>query len=325
MVQTHVKRNEEGHMIKNAVFVLACACAMPVWADHAPGGLEMPNLKPLLDHEAKLVDTLRQYDLREKAFAEWDATLAKQYALAGDPALAKQELKHAEQRYERIQKLYEEVLQRYPNNARALTYYGEILYDFRKDIPKALEEWKMASVIDPKLADPLNDLAIHYCRFGEYSDGLRYFDEALKLEPNNPDFLFNVTQIYLINNFQVGKIKKWSQQKVYREAMKMSKRATDLLPTSYQLAEDYAVNFFAASRFGVKPDWRDAATAWEKARELAIAPDRIFYTWLNEARAWKQCPDPVRERKCLIEARKLRPSDNVVKELLAELDRGKKG
>jgi len=154
---------------------------------------------------------------------------------------------------------------------------------------------------------------------GEYEEGVRYFDQALKLEPDNPDFLYNIAQNYLIYNDQIAKIRKWPQDKVYREAMKASKRAAELSPASYDLAEDYAVNFFAAERFQVTPEWSDAAKAWEKARGLAIYPDRVFYTWLNEARAWKRALNKEKALECLLEARKLQPESAAVKNLLTEV------
>jgi tetratricopeptide (TPR) repeat protein len=302
------------------LLMLACVWAVPALAETQPTAPDTSNLAPLLKKEAQLVQTVRRYDLQEKALADWDTAMAKRLADAGEAALAKEKAQQAQKRYEQIQTMYEEILKHYPNNARALNYYGEILYDFGRDEDKALESWKMSSTLDPKLPEPLNNLGIHYCHVGSYEDGVRYLDQALKLDPDNPDFLFNIAQNYLIYNTQIGAIKKWSQEKVYHEAMKASKRAAELSPASYDLAEDYAVNFFAAERFNITPDWADAAAAWEKARELAIYPDRVFFTWLNEARAWKRGLNKEKALKCLLEARKLQPESEAVKTLTTEVE-----
>ncbi|MBI5095939.1 MAG: hypothetical protein HZB26_26330 [Candidatus Hydrogenedentes bacterium] len=304
----------------NALIVLAFMWAAPAPDDATVPKMDVPNLESLTSKEAELVQTVRRFDLQQKALADWDRRLADYHDRANEPALAKDKHRQAEQRYAQIQTMYEQLLKRYPNNARVLNYYGEILYDYRKDIPKAIESWKMANVFDSKLPEPLNNLGIHYCHYGEYVDGFRYFDEALKLDPDNPDFLYNVAQNYLIYRQQAAEIKKWPVEKVYHEAMKLSKRAAELSPNSYELVEDYAVNFFAAEEFDVKANWREAAGAWQKARAAAIERDQIFFTWLNEARAWKRDLNKDKALECLLEARKLQPESDVVKRLLAEVN-----
>jgi tetratricopeptide (TPR) repeat protein len=98
--------------------------------------------------------------------------------------------------------------------------------------------------------------------------------------------------------------------------MKLSKRAAELKPTDYSLAQDYAVNFFVADQFSAQPDWDSAAAAWQKARGQARRIDEVFYTWMNEARAWMRKPDPARAETCLQEALKIYPDNDVAKSLL---------
>ncbi len=53
-------------------------------------------------------------------------------------------------------------------------------------------------------------------------------EEALEVEPDNPDFLYNATQLYLNFYPQVAKRYEWPKKKVYHEAMKMSRKAAKL-------------------------------------------------------------------------------------------------
>ncbi|MEA3366315.1 MAG: hypothetical protein U9Q79_11810, partial [Candidatus Hydrogenedentes bacterium] len=107
-------------------------------------------------------------------------------------------------------------------------------------------------------------------------------------------------------------------KKVYRRAMKMSKKAAEL-SNEYELIEDYAVNFFAAEHFQLEADWGDAARAWQWAREEARTDVEEFYTWLNEARVWIEDGKEAKARTCLEEALKLRPESEVAANLLSKL------
>lgn len=282
-----------------------------------PGAVdELAPLHKLIDDEDKVVTALRQFDLTQQALFKMDIELAQEYNKAGDGDAAKAKVNQANHRIELVRKAYEEVLKRYPKNARAQNYYGEVLYDRYKDYPKAIECWKLAAALDGKYSEPLNNLALHYFHFGDHEMGFHYMEKAMKLDPNNPDYLYNAVQIYMIHWPEVQKRKKWSKEKIYKEAMKMSRRAAELLPHDFSLQEDYAVNFFAAERFDVKADWQAAAQAWEKARAQAYLQDDIFYTWLNEARVWKEVANWERAESCLKEALAIHPDSTAAKNLL---------
>jgi len=277
---------------------------------------QLAPLHKLMDDEDKVVEALRQFDVTQQALFKMDIDLAAEYNESGDTDAAKAKIAQANHRIELVRKAYEEVLKRYPKNAKALNYYGEILYDRYKDYPKAIECWKTSAVLDSKFSPPLNNLALYDFHFGDHEMGFHYLEKAMKLDPDNPDYLYNAVQIYLIHWPEVQKRKKWSKKHVYKVAMKMSRRAAELLPHDFSLQEDYAVNFFAADRFDIKPDWREAAKAWEKARAQAYKQDDIFYTWLNEARVWKKVGNWERAQSCLKEALAIHPDSTAAKNLL---------
>jgi tetratricopeptide (TPR) repeat protein len=301
--------------------LLLLAASVAAVANDASPALpdELAHLNELVGQEKALVDAVRAFAKAQTALAESELKQADAHAQAGEKDLAETKHKQAMQRFEVIRKAYEFALHHYPNNARAQNYYGEVLYDRFGEIPGALRAWELAMALDPKLSAPLNNLAIHYCHIGEYERGLQYYDEAIKLDPNNPDYLFNLAQTYLIHFPIVQQYRKWDKQKVYREAMKLSKKAVRLDPKDFELVQDYALNFFAAENFGVKANWKEAAKAWAQARGVARNDNERFNGWLNEARVWIRANQKPTARTCLEEALKIRPENELTKRLLTDL------
>ena len=283
---------------------------------------ELSQLNALVGDEAKLVDAVRQFDVLQQALIDWDSDLMAEAGRNSDEEEAKKRSASIEQRRQVLDKAYTVVLAYYPKNARALNYYGEFLYDQRGEIAGAISKWKMAIAEDPKLSLPYNNLGIYYTHTGQYKMGLAAYDKAIELEPDNPDFKYNVAQTYLINRPQVKEEYQWDDKRLYKEAMKLSKQAAELKPTDYELQQDYAVNFFAAENFGVKADWAEAAKAWQTARAQATQLDQVFFTWLNEARAWLQIPNHAKASICLQEALKIVPDSQAAKTLLERTHSG---
>jgi tetratricopeptide (TPR) repeat protein len=280
---------------------------------------ELDHLKALVVQENQLVDAARDFDKAQTRLGEGELEEAQELAKSGHVDEAKEKKEQALRRFRQIRTAYEFVLHHYPKNARAKTYHGEVLYDRFGDMETAVKDWVEAATLDPKLSSPYNDLGIHYCHFGEYTKGLQYYDKALELDPDNPDYLYNIVQTYLTNFPEVQSYRKWDKKKVYRQAMKLSKKAAKLAPNDFDLVRDYAMNFFAAENFGVKADWKDAAEAWQRALPLARNDAERLNAWLNEARVWKQAKDPAKARSCIEEVLKIQPNNAVVKRLLSEL------
>lgn len=279
---------------------------------------ELAFLEPLAaDHKA-LVEAIRTFDKREAALAKLEKNWAGKAAGEGDAAAAREKKLHTQQRYALIRQAYEYGLEHYNDNAVLHNYYGEILYDAFGDQDAALKEWQMATALDSTFSPPYNNLAIHYCHFGDYRLGLQYYDQAIQLSPDNPDYLFNLAQMYLVNFPKVEEIRGWPRERVFQEAIALSKKAAQLAPNDFDLAQDYAVNFFAADNFGVQADWNEAAKAWQQARRITGAPDKVFYTLLNEGRVWYRSGNKSKAVACFEKALALRPQDNVAQALLEQ-------
>jgi tetratricopeptide (TPR) repeat protein len=292
--------------------------AAPPQAD-APAGELLP-LAEIIHLEDKALDAIRRFDLLQHEFAAWDVDMARRLHGKGDEAAAQMKLEDARSRMDGIRWTYEAFLEHYPRNARALNYLGELLYDAFHEEAAAIRNWKMAASIDPELSMVFNNMGIHYCHRGDYAMGFRCFERTLELEPDNPDYLFNVAQIYLTNRRQAMERYGWKPKRLYKEAMELSRRATEQAPDDFTLAQDYAVNFFVGEEMGVEPDWKAAADAWKRARSLAEYEDQVFFAWLNEARAAAKGGLKARALAALEQALLLKPESKAAKSLKQELE-----
>lgn len=297
-----------------AILTAAClASAQPLPEAAEP-------LNDLMSDEDRALELLRDFHLVQMQLLEWDIALARDLQAQGDTFAAQTKVEDARERAKTVRTAYEAFLDAYPKNALAHNYYGELLYDEFGDHAAGLQQWKLALMLDEDLARAANNLAIHYSHAGDYMLAFRHLDKALDLEPDNPDFLFNAVQIYLTNSPQAMEHYGWDQEKLYKEAMKMSARAAELASDDFQVVQDYAVNFFAAERFGVEANWRAAADAWKQTRALADSPGDVYFTWLNEARAAIEGGMAERAAACLAEARTFQPDSPAIGALEEKLD-----
>ena len=283
---------------------------------------ELAYLEALASDQAELVIVVRRFDLQQQGLIDWDRALIEEYMLEGKRDLAATKQAGIEKRVGLIRTAWAYVTERYPNNARALNYYGEFMYDYGREQTRAVQNWRVAVQLDDKLAAAHNNLGIHYFHTGDYRKGLDHLQRALVLEDDNSDFLYNMSQIYLVFFPQVGEMLDLPKEKLYKEAMRMSKKAVELAPDDYDVLLDYATNFYAGEQFNVEIDWEAAAHAWRQARAQASTNVQIFFTYLNEGRAWIRSDKKENAIEALDAAAVLRPDSRVVEQLLTKARRG---
>lgn len=209
-------------------------------------------------------------------------------------------------------------IKHFEHSASAHNFNGTVLYDVFGKQMEAVKEWLTSVSLDSNYSDPHNNLGMHYFHAGEYTLGFKHMDRALELEPKNADYCYNMAQNYLIFRPQSEKHRGWDAARVYKEAMKLSKKAAKLAPDDFEIVQDYAVNFIAAENFGVEPDWKSAVKAWQSARKLATTDVDRYFTWLNEGRAWRAMDNRKEAKRCFEESLKLQPNSDVTKRLLEE-------
>ena len=278
---------------------------------------EKARIDGLLANETAAGDKMRAYDRLHQKLADIFAQRAQKLEKEGNREGAKPDVQRANAELTLARQAYELALQRYPDRAELHNYYGELLFDRFDEQEKGVGEWKRAVELDMKLGRAHNNLGIYLCHAGEYAEGLGHLDKAVQLEPDNPDYLYNLAQVYLVNRPQVMAIRKWTADELYKAAMTASETAAKLAPNDFELVVDYARNFFVAEQMGLTPEWESAAKAWQLARGLARNEEEKFNAWLNEARVWYKAGKSGKAAKCCEEALKIRPQSMVAQELLS--------
>lgn len=305
-------------MVYRYVLIVALVLgALPSFAQQKlPANAEY--LRTLVNDQNALVDAARGYHLQQIDLTDWDYEIVQDNGETGDEVVTTTKAESMRKRIDSIREVWEFVLAAYPNSARAMNYFGEFWYDTGGNSAAAINYWKRAIAVDSKLALAHNNLGIYYFHTGDYRNGLRSIETAVELEPKNPDILFNITQMYLNHFPAIAELSGVSKQKLYQQAMKYSAQAATLAPTDFSLAQDYAVNFFAAENFELEADWAEAAMAWQKAQALASTEQDRFYSILNEARCWIRAEQPATALPRLEAAQVIEPESEVVETLIAE-------
>ena len=275
-------------------------------------------LKQYLNDQSEFERKARAFDKLHIAIARSHYLEARVLEDQGDAEGAVNASAMAQKNLQWVKEAYDLGLAHFDNSPMLHNFYGELIHDYFGRANEASKHWNRAVQLDSKCARAHNNLGMYYCHAGMYAMGVNSLDESLKLEPNNPDFLFNMTQVYLTHFPQIMQIRKWPRDKVYQEAMKISERAIRYAPDDFQLLRDYALNYFLGESFDVKVDWRKAARAWQAARPHAHTDAERFNTWLNEARVHLRNDDRNRANACLDSARAIWPDSPVVKRLLED-------
>ena len=93
------------------------------------------------------------------------------------------------QHYEDAKKLFESLEDKFPLD-------GEVIG--RAQIYLQACAKKLAAVIPvrPVTADDLYDQGVHALNNGDYDQAKQYFEKALKLNPNEPDFLYSLAAVH---------------------------------------------------------------------------------------------------------------------------------
>ena len=305
------------------LFLYASVCA----AERTPHGQDAEGISadyPVeLDVLREDLDDQKRFERRARAFEKLHVVIARGYYLQarqleekGETEGALAASQKAQHHLQTAKKAYDMGLATFDRSAVLHNYYGELVHDFFGRPNEAAQHWRRAVQVDSGLARAHGNLGMYAMHNGMYAMGMTSMDRALELEPNNPDFLFNMAQVYLAHFPHIMQVRKWDRAKVYREAMKLSARATRFAPTDFDVLRDYALNYFVGEEFGVNVKWRNAARAWAEARKHARTDAERFNAWLNEARVHNRNNDKRRARECLERARAIWPDSPIVQQLI---------
>ncbi len=269
---------------------------------------------------ARLARRVRNFDRLQRAMAAWHEASGKRLFEQGERDRAMEHARSMRRHLLLSKTAYEMALERLPENPDLMNYYGELLYDKFGDTGTAVTLWEQALRLDSRHARAHNNLAIHDSHEGRYEKAIAHLDKAIRQEPDNADYLYNLAQTYLVHWPQAMRVRGWSMDRLYSEAMALSRRAAQLRPRDLSLQRDYALNFFLAENLSSQPDWKAAAAAWANVRKVARRRDDLFNAWLNEGRVWLRARQPDRAKKCFEQALVIHPGNEVARGLVQDAE-----
>jgi tetratricopeptide (TPR) repeat protein len=168
------------------------------------------------------------------------------------------------QRFESVEKAYQDFLQRHPKHFKAHMAYGSFLGDIGREDDGA-QEYIKAREMNPKDPAPWNNLANYYGHVSPVTNAFACYEKAIELNPNEAIYFQNfATTVYLFRS-DATNYYKISVQQVFDKAMGLYRKALALDPANFPLATDLAQTYY-----GIQPPRaKDAFQAWNNALKIA--------------------------------------------------------
>jgi tetratricopeptide (TPR) repeat protein len=175
-----------------------------------------------------------------------------------DPDASRAEMARLEGLRRRLENDYRHFLSDHPRHARAMVAYGSLLYDHGRE-EEGVRWWEKAIAVDPREAYAYNNIANHYGHSGRAAEALKLYDKAIALEPAEPVFRFNWATTCVTLREAAHAVYGWTTDEIYRRCLEQFRKARELAPQEFELANAYAQTFYGMPR----PDWTEAYRAWK--------------------------------------------------------------
>jgi len=240
-----------------AAVVTATAGAAPATND--PVELELRGI--LAEDEAALQDIERILD---EPVPPPDASLPKQPITAAA---------RARERAEPVRRRYERFIGDHPRHARARLAYGSFLNELGEEA-EAIAQWERARSLDPAEPAAWNNLANVYAHVGPVEKSFPYYEEAIRLKPDEPVYLHNFGTLVFMFRRDATNYFRCDEQAVFTRAFELYQKAIALDPQNFQLAADVAQTYYG---------WRLPADGTAEERQAAERrlQDTALRSWTN--------------------------------------------
>lgn len=149
-----------------------------------------------------------------------------------------------------------------PAHVRGMTAYGNFLEDIGKQ-DEACVWWSKAVTISAKNPNLLNNLANYYGHNGEASRAIKLYEEAIRLNPNEAVYHFNLGNMYYLFRKEATQVHGWDLDQVFRESLSQFRMARDLEPNNFEYATAYAETFYGVNFLQQRIAWDEALKAWQ--------------------------------------------------------------
>lgn len=164
---------------------------------------------------------------------------------------------------------YEILLRDSPTFAAGFAAYGYLLskVDMRKEASAMLLK---ANQLDPDIALVKNQLGNILAEDGKPLQAAPYFLAAIKLEPKEPLYHYQLGTLLLEAREQFLKVgtSEWTRASLDAAMHEAFKRAAELAPDRFEFTYRYAESFYDLET----PDWDEALKTWSALEEKAQTP-----------------------------------------------------
>ena len=208
--------------ITGVLIIISLWISCPVAS--AENNREIETLKAALDDQNNFEKKVRAFDKLHLAVARALYEKAKTLEQQNKKDEAYAAAEEAQHHIDLVKSAYEMGLEAFENSAVLHNYYGEFLYDYLGEQHDALTHWQRAIQLDNNLGRAHCNYGMYALHNGMYSTGFESMKTALRLEPNNPDFLYNMVQVYFAHSLYLMQSEKMERPQIYKEAMKMSEK-----------------------------------------------------------------------------------------------------
>lgn len=247
-IKTGPKKGAEGAKLRGIFLRLLCIFAATGWAWAAD-----PAVPP---GENMAERALKQIVERQK---EIFAIATKQGDNLDEGSM--------QQQLQSVMHDYERLLRGSPNFAVGYAAYGYFLrkVDMRKEATAMLMK---ANQLDPDIAMVKNQLGNALAEDGKPLQAVAYFLAAIKLEPNEPLYHYQLATLLAEARDDFLKSGEWTRATIDSALHEGFKRAAELAPERFEFAYRFAESFYDVE----KPDWDAALKAWSGLEEKAATP-----------------------------------------------------
>jgi tetratricopeptide (TPR) repeat protein len=217
-----------------------------------------------VDPEDKELDELMHQD--NLATSDVDRWIRENNDLKASGGALKADVLNAKilSRYTTIRTGYKDFIAKHPQNTRAMLAYGSFLTDLGEE-EASIAMVEKAREIDPKNPAAWNQAANYYGHRGPITNAFIYYAKAIELETNEAIYYQNFATTVFLFRKDAMEFYKIDEQGVFNKALELYKKATDVDPDNFELAQDVAQTYY-----GIRPYRIEAALgAWTNALRVA--------------------------------------------------------
>lgn len=193
----------------------------------------------------------------------------RMYMHAGSTAVSQYNM---DRKINRLCQSFEAFLIHYPNHDQAMNVYGNFLDEVGKG-DMALHWWERAVEFSRQNPQLLNNLANYYGHNGRAEEAIKLYEEAIKLDPNESIYHFNLGNMYYLFRKETHSIHNWDLQKTFEHSLLHFRMARDLDPKNDEYAISYAETYYGVKFLSKGFEWRDAEDAWKYCLTMNSKPE----------------------------------------------------